>query len=148
MIAGVIRAFLFPVHVNNKATTYMDSSKNRRTILIDGEKQDLVFHPKKEAGDRINLSIVDPKTKKATNYYIDNTLLANEARKAANGKLSFVTMKDRLPKDADKAKEAFEARKLEVTGKPKVAPKAPKQEAPKAQPEPAKEAPQTQVAAG
>lgn len=127
-IAGSLKAFLFPVHTNNKACSYMESSPARKTILIDGEKHDLVFHPKKEAGDRINLSLKDS-SGKMYNRYIDNTELANLARNAKNSQLVFVTMKDRLPKEADKAKEAYEARKAEVAAKQEkkqAKPKAPK----------------------
>lgn len=89
----------FAVRVHGKKPSYFDSSEARRTVTLNGKQADLVLHPKKETGNRVNFA----SPKGDTWYYVDNDALAALVRQKGNAKLEFVTAEGRAPKAEAKA---------------------------------------------
>lgn len=85
----------FAIRPHGKMPSYFETSDKRRKATIDGKEMDLVLHPKKETGNRVNFKSL---TKKDEYLFVDDDALAALVRAKGNAKLEFVTREGRAPK--------------------------------------------------
>lgn len=111
--AAVTKSFAARVH--DKKPSYFDEATKSLTVTIDGAKQKLVLHPKRESSNRVNFAAAKPNTW----MFVDSDELHKIVREGGN--LVFTTAEGRAAKVEVKAEAEAEGAKAPATKTP-VAP--------------------------
>ena len=106
----------FSVRVHDKKPSYFDAAEKSLTATIDGVKQKLVLHPKRETSNRVNFQSAKPDTW----LFVDNDELHKLVREGGN--LVFTTAEGRAAKVEAKAETKSEGAKAPAPAKAPVAP--------------------------